>query len=113
MRCPPLSGSALLAKVEAFFALCLARMQPVPDHRAEKTEDTSDRTRDCDKCNRSDRIERFSEVNWLDHVGPENEIENRLGQTNENKKRSKDMPAADQHGDHQANFIGIGHCFWL
>ena len=75
-------------------------MQPVPDPRAEKTEDISDETRDRDERNGRRRIKWLEEVNWLDHVRPENEIENRLRPADQNKKRPSDMPAADQHGDH-------------
>jgi len=78
MKSPQPADSALLAKGEAFFALCLARMQPVPDHRAEKTEDISDDTRDRDERNGRHWIEWLHDVNRLDHVRPENEIENRL-----------------------------------
>jgi hypothetical protein len=104
---PP--GSALLAKGEAFFALGLATMQSVPDYGAEKTKDISDRTRDRDERNGRCWIERFNEVHRLNHVRPENEIENRLCPANQNKKRPSHMPTADQHGDHQPNLIGIGH----
>src|SRR5215470_962456 len=50
--------------------------QPVPDHRAEKTDHSHDR----DQCNCSYWIERFDDIYRLDHVHPENEIENRLRQ---------------------------------
>ena len=69
---PP--GSALLAKAKAFFALGLATMQSVPDYGTEKTKGISDRTRDRDERNGRRWIERFSEVNRLDHVRPKNEI---------------------------------------
>jgi len=43
------AGSPSLAKGEAFFALGLATMQPIPGHRAEKTKDIADDTRDRDE----------------------------------------------------------------
>ena len=58
------AGSALLAKGEAFFALCLAGMQPIPSHRAEKTKDTSDNT--CDRDERDGR----SWIEWRDRSTP-------------------------------------------
>ena len=75
-------------------------MQPVPDHRAEKTKDISNDTRDRDERNGRRWIEWLDEVHRLDHMRPENEIENRLRPADQNKKRPSYMPAADQHGDH-------------
>ena len=75
-------------------------MQPVPDHRAEKTKDISDDTSDRDERNRCRWIEWLDEVHRLDHVRPENEIENRLRPADQNKKRPSYMPATDQHGNH-------------
>ena len=76
-------------------------MQPVPDHRAEKTKDISDETRDRDERNGRRWIEWLDEVHRLDHVRPENEIEDRLRPADENKKRPNEMPAGDQRGDYQ------------
>src|SRR5262245_58061433 len=53
-------------------------MQPVPDHRAEKTKDITDDARDRDERNGCPWIERFDEADRLGHVRPENEIENRV-----------------------------------
>jgi hypothetical protein len=61
-------------------------MQFIPDNRDEKTKDVSDRSRDHDERNRSHRIEWFNDVNRLDHVRPENEIDDRLGPADYNKK---------------------------
>ena len=74
--------------------------QPVPDDGAYKAEDVSDHGRNYDEHNRRHRIEWFDELHRLDHVRPENEIENRLRPADQNKKRPSDMPAADQYGDH-------------
>lgn len=100
MKPLPVADSALLAKGEAFFALCLETVQTVPNHCAEKTKDISDHARNRDKRNDRCWIERLDDVYRLDHVRPENEIENRLSPANQNKKRPSDMPAADQRGDH-------------
>ena len=70
-------------------------MQPVPDHRAEKTKDIADETRDRDERNGRRQIEWFDEIHRLDHVRPENKIENRLRPADQNKKRPNYMPAAD------------------
>ena len=78
----------------------LLAVQPVPDHRAEKTKDISDDTRDRDERNGRRWIEWLDKVHRLDHMRPENEIENRLRPADQNKKRPSYMPAADQHGDH-------------
>jgi hypothetical protein len=75
-------------------------MQPVPDHCAEKTKDITDDARYGDERNGRHWIKWLDEVHRLDHVRPENEIENRLCPTNQNQKRSSYMPTADQHGDH-------------
>jgi hypothetical protein len=60
-------------------------MQSVPDHRAEKTEDVSNHTREHDEGNRSQWIEWFNNINRLDHMCLENEIEDRLRPTDSNK----------------------------
>ena len=84
-------------------------MQPVPDQRAEKTKDVSDHTSDYDERNGRRRIEWFDEVHPLDHMRPENEIEDRLRPADQNKKRPSQMPAAHQRADYQSNFVGIRH----
>ena len=84
-------------------------MQPVPDDGAYEAEDVSDHGRNHDEQNRRHRVEWFDELHRLDHVRPKNEIENRLGAADKNKKRPNHMPAADHSGDHQPNFIGSGH----
>jgi hypothetical protein len=94
------AGSALLAKGEAFFALCLARMQPVPDDCAEKTEYVSNQACHYDERNRSHRIKWLHDVDWLDHVRSENLIKDRLCTANQKKKRPSYMPVTDKHGDH-------------
>ena len=53
-------------------------MQPVPDHCTEEAKDITDDTRDRDERDGRRWIEWFDEVHRLDHVRPENEIENRL-----------------------------------
>jgi hypothetical protein len=53
MNSPWLLGLALLAKSHSFFAPSSATMQLIPDHRAKKTKDVSDHSRDHDKGNRS------------------------------------------------------------
>ena len=75
-------------------------MQPVPNHCAEKTKDISSDARNRDKRNDCCWIEWLDDVYRLDHVRPENEIENRLSPANQNQKRPSDMPAADQRGDY-------------
>ena len=70
-------------------------MQPVPDDGAYEAEDVSDHGRNHDEHNRRHRIEWFDEVNRLDHVRPENEIEDRLRPADENKNRPNHMPTGD------------------
>jgi len=60
-------------------------VQSVPDHRAEKTKEISNRSSDHDQCNCSYWVEWFNEINRLDHVCPENEIEDRLRPAAEDK----------------------------
>jgi len=54
-------------------------MQPIPDDRAEKTKKVPNHASNRDERGGSEQIERFDEVNRLDHVCPENEIADRLG----------------------------------
>jgi len=102
-------GSPLLAKTHAFFVPESAAMQAVPDHRAKKAKDVSDYSGDNDEGNRSHQIEWFNEVHRLDHVRPENEIEDRLRQAKQNQERPNEMPSTDQCADDEPNFIGISH----
>jgi hypothetical protein len=113
MNSPLLLGLALLAKSHPFFAPSSATMQSVPNHRAKKTEDVSDYGRDHDEGNRSHWIERFNEVNLLNHVRPENEIEDRLRPAKQNENRPNEMPPADQCADHQPNLVGVSHRYSL
>jgi hypothetical protein len=69
-------------------------MQSVPDNGAYEAEDVSDHSCNHDERNRRHRIEWFDEVHRLDHVRPENEIEDRLRPAKQNKKRPSYMPAA-------------------
>jgi hypothetical protein len=64
-------------------------MQSIPDDRAGKTEDVSGHGRDHDERNRRQRIEQLDDVNRLDHVRPENEINDRLCPAGENQQRPK------------------------
>ena len=82
-------------------------MQPIPDHRAEKTKDITDDTRDRDERNGRRWIEWFDELHRLDHVRPKNEIENRLRAADENKKRPNQMPTAQSCADYQSDVIRI------
>src|SRR5215469_16065151 len=84
-------------------------MQSIPDRRTKKTKSIADHRGDHDKGNGSHRIEWFHKVNRLDHVCPENEIDDRLRPAGYNKKGPNEMPPADQCADHQSNFIGVRH----
>jgi hypothetical protein len=88
-------------------------MQSVPNHRADKAKDVSDHGRHHDKSNRSHWIKWFNEVNRLDHVRPENEIEDGLRPAKQNENRPNEMPSADQRADHQPNLVGISHRYSL
>jgi hypothetical protein len=97
MNSSVLAGLALLAKTDAFFAGVpeLPSMQFIPDHCAEEAEHVSDHSCDHDQRNRSHRIEWFDEVNRLDHVRPENEIEDGLRPAEQNEKRPEQVPSAN------------------
>jgi hypothetical protein len=86
MSTPALRGLASIAKNHPFFALSLFATESIPDDRAKKTEAVFDYSRDHDKGNRSHWIEWFNEIDRLDHVRPENEIDDRLRPPDSNKK---------------------------
>jgi hypothetical protein len=65
-----------------FLRAWLASMQFIPDHCADEAKDVSNHSGDHNKDNRSRRIEWFNEVNRLNHVRPENEIDDRLRPAN-------------------------------
>jgi hypothetical protein len=79
--------------------LTLSELQPIPDHRAYATKQISDRSSDQDEHNGSYGIERPNNINRLDHMRPEDEIENRLRPADQHKKCPHGVPAADQRGD--------------
>jgi len=82
-------------------------VQSVPDNRAHEAENVSDHPRNHDKCDRSERIEWLNEVNRLNHVRPENEIDDWLRPPDRNQERPEQVPAADQRADYQPNFVRI------
>ena len=84
-------------------------MQFIPDERAKKTKDVADHGSNHDKCDRSERIEWLNEVNRLNHVRPENEIDDRLRPPDRNQERPEQVPAADQRADYQPNFVRTSH----
>lgn len=86
-------------------------MQFIPDERAKKTKDVADHGSDHDECDRSERIEWLNEVNRLNHVRPENEIDDRLRPPDRNEERPEQVPAADQRGDYQPNPVRISHTY--
>jgi hypothetical protein len=86
-------------------------MQSVPNKRAQKTEDVSNHGRNPDERDGSQGIERFDHVDRLDHVRPENEIDERLCPAEQNQECPEEMPPADQRADHQPNLVGINHSY--
>ena len=85
-------------------------MQPVPDDGACEAEDVSDHGRNHDEHSHRYRIEWFDEVNRLDHVRPENEIEDRLRPADKNKNRPNHMPTGDYNlAITNPTFVGISH----
>jgi hypothetical protein len=86
-------------------------MQFVPDHRSNKAKDVSDNYRHSDEGNRRQRIERFDDVNRLDHVRPEDEVDDALRPTEQDEYRPNQMPAADQYADYEAYLVRISYVF--
>jgi len=87
-------------------------MQSVPNHRADKTKDVSDHGRDHDKGNRSHWIEWFNEVNLVNHVRPENEIEDRLRSQAERKPTKRNATRRSMRRS-PGQPVGISHCYSL
>ena len=85
-------------------------MQSIPDQRAEKTKEISNRSSHHNQCTCGYWIELVNEINRLNHVGPENEIEDRLSPADQDKQRPNQMPAAEKRGAYEPNSSGIGHC---
>ena len=65
-------------------------MQPVPDYRAHKTKNVSDHGCENDQSKSSYRIEWFNDINRLDHVRPEDEIDDGLRPTQQHETRPND-----------------------
>ena len=86
-------------------------MEFVPEDRAGETEDVSNDESDNNEGESGDGIECLDHVNRIDHMGPENEIDDRLRPTQQNEHGPKDMPAGDQRANNQTNLIRICHWF--
>jgi hypothetical protein len=84
-------------------------MQFVPNDPADKAEDVSSERRDNNERKRCQRIERLDDINRLDHVRPENEINQRLRPVKQNQEHPEQMPSADQRANYEAYFIWVGH----
>jgi hypothetical protein len=84
-------------------------VQLVPDYRADKTKDISDRTGDHDERNGSHRIEWLNEIDRLDHVRPENEIDNWLRPPKQHENRPEHVPTAKQDADDEPELVRISH----
>jgi hypothetical protein len=54
-------------------------------------------------------IKRSDDIDWPDHVRPENEIEQRLRPTRSNKRHPDDMPSPDERCDEETDFVWINH----
>jgi hypothetical protein len=87
----------------------LHSMELIPNNRADETKEVSSDRRQNNKSNGSDGIEWFNDIDRLDHVRPENEVDNRLGKTDQDENCPKQMPASDDGGKDQANFVRISH----
>src|SRR4030095_3165620 len=84
--------SALLAKNRAFLAqdnaACLrllGSMELIPNNRADETKEISNDRRQNNKSKSSDGVERFDDIDRLDHVRPEDEIDDRLRPTQQHE----------------------------
>jgi hypothetical protein len=86
-------------------------MQSIPNKRAQETEDVSNHGRNPDERDGSQGIERFDHVDRLDHVRPENEIDERLRPAEQNQECPEQMPPADQRAGDEPNFVRISHFF--
>jgi hypothetical protein len=85
-------------------------MQSVPDDGAYKAEDVSDHGGKHDEHNRRRRVEWLDELHRLDHVRPENEIEDRLRPADENKNRPNHMPTGINAAITSPTLFGLGRC---
>jgi hypothetical protein len=59
----------------------------IPDNRARETKDVLNQGCDGDEHNGRSEIERSNHVDWLDHVRPENEVDDRLCPTDQHQER--------------------------
>jgi hypothetical protein len=84
-------------------------MQFVPEKCAHQTEGVAHGESDDDERGRRFRVEGFDHINGIDHVGPENEIHQRLRPTKQNKRRPETVPATDQRANYQPNLIRTRH----
>ena len=76
-------------------------MQLVPKNCADKTEDVANDESYRDERDCRERFERFNDINWANHVRPENEIEERLRPT---WPREKTKPYANFLSMRQPSF---------
>ena len=84
-------------------------MEFVPEKCAHDTEGVSYDEGDDDERGGRFRVEGFDHINGIDHVGPENEIHQRLRPTKQNQRRPENVPATDQRTNYQTNLIRTRH----
>jgi hypothetical protein len=103
------AGQSSLRRDETEIQAALLSMQFVPDQCAGKTKHVSEDGRDNDESNRRQRIERLDDVHRLDHVRPENEIDDRLRPSKQNEKRPEKVPSSDERTNNETDLVWISH----
>ena len=86
-------------------------MEFIPNNRADETEDVAGRGCHNDQSNGSSEIKWLNHINRLDHVRPEDEIDDRLRPAQQYENRPHQMPPSDDNGKDQANLVPISHPF--
>jgi hypothetical protein len=84
----------------------------IPNNRADETEDVAGRGCHNDESNTGSGIKWLNHINRLDHVRPEDEIDDGLRPTQQHETRPNQMPPSDDGGKDQANFVRISRPFY-
>ena len=82
-------------------------MQPVPQRCQDEASDITDCSGDGDQHQRDPNTKRADHVYRLDHVDPENEIDDRLRLAERDNYRPNAVPGAEHRSKDETCFVGV------
>ena len=84
-------------------------MDPVPNNRAGVANDIAGYRCQDEERDRGNGIERFDHIDWLNHVRPENKIDQGLRPAGGDQSNPQDVPSANECRGGETGFVWINH----